>query len=885
MKLIIGPPGSGKTTLILDEIRARLSKGDGRFRLVVPTSTMAAHTRNLLAREGFLVRPSRIITLAGLISELLPETRAAGETELTLIVEDALERLKPRAFAGAMDTPGLATAIAGAMLELAGAGCGPDQWQALGSMRVWTSPGMADLGKVYAEVETELTRRQLLMAPGLVSAAASAIGERSLSGCEALYFDGFFTLSPVEVSLIRAAAKRLRVTVTLPEWPGAAEARQSLRAAGCDEQRCSAVRSLPSIEIAPAATIHREADEIARRILGLREQGFGYSEIGVVVRSAGSFSELIESAFSRFGIPFRSFLARPLAAHPIAVWMSDLAAAIEAGWEASAALAVLRNPVFRAGVSPAIERFTTRVIEAMPFSGIDRLKAEAARCQDGDAIMEALVALEAAADWNGKSLPAAQWAESLMPLLALALPPDAATIESARLSRARAAAIASVRASLGEGAALLGDEPAPFQKYWLHAWMAIRGGDLRLVSNRRDAVALMDVYEARQWELPAVFVAGLLEGEFPRHPGIEPILPNDLRIRARQSGVLLRTREGRDQEERFLFSLARSRATQLAVLSYPQFDAKGEATLPSFELASINAELAPAQPVLIRPSRPAPAAPPPALTSDMARAMLRRIHGDHSGTALETFLSCPFVFFARHSLDLDDAAALPAERLDMLALGSLVHAVIAEWHKRGGPVETVFESHWLRLTRKLRIPQGYHPEFERRRALRALRHYASDPKLDGGFQARFEQPVTVTLDSGEVVKGRIDRYDVDAEGNCHVIDFKYSRASKLDRLKSLEEAGALLQLGIYLAAVRDLGYTPQAAAYVPLRSAEVWKFKDNTAEMILSALDRARNAAARILDGVIAPDPAIEDVCEYCEMKSACRITEMNRRRVASGAA
>jgi ATP-dependent helicase/DNAse subunit B len=521
----------------------------------------------------------------------------------------------------------------------------------------------------------------------------------------------------------------------------------------------------------------------------------------------------------------------------------------------------------------------------MPFSGIDRLKAEAARCQDGEAIMEALVALEAAADWNGKSLPAAQWPESLAPLLALALPPDNATIESARLSRARAAAIASVRCALGEGAAMLGDEPAPFQKYWRHAWMAIRGGDLRLASNRRDAVALMDVYEARQWELPVVFVAGLLEGEFPRHPGIEPILPNDLRIRARQSGVLLRTREGRDQEERFLFSLARSRATQLAVLSYPQFDAKGEATLPSFELASIDAELAPAQPVLIRPSRPAPAAPPTVLASGDARTALRRVHETHSGTALETFLSCPFVYFSRHSLDLDEAPARPVERLDMLVLGSLVHAVIVEWHKRGGPVERIFESHWERLTRKLRVPPGYHAEFERLRALRALRHYAADPKIDAGFQASFEQAVKVTLDSGEVVKGRIDRYDIDEEGNCRVIDFKYSRASKLDRLKRLEEAGALLQLGIYLAAVSDMGYEPQAAAYVPLRSAEAWKFKGDAAEMIQSALDRASNAAARILDGVIAPNPAIDDVCEYCEMKSACRITEMKRRRAAFGAA
>ena len=600
MKLIIGPPGSGKTTLILDAVRARMSKGDDRFRLAVPTSTMAGHSRNLLAREGLLVRPSRIVTLAGLIAEVLPDTRAASETELVLIVEEVIERLKPRSFAAAMDTPGLAAAIAGALLELSGAGCGPDQWQALGSMRVWTSPAMADLGAIYAEVAAELPRRRLLMAPALISAAASAIAGGALRGCDALYFDGFFTLSPVEVSMIRAAARRMQVAVTLPEWPGAAEARQSLRAAGAEEQRMSAVRRLPKVEIAPAATIHREAGEIARRILGLREQGLDYSQIGVVVRSAGPFPDLIESTFSRFGIPFRSFLAKPLAAHPIAVWMSDLAAAVASGWEADAALPVLRNPAFRAGVSPAIEGFTARVIEAMPCAGIDRLKAEAAKCQDSGEIVEALEALAVTATWTEKPLPAQQWAGALKPLLSLAQPPENSTPEAARLSRARAAAITAVTAALDSATLLPGDEPVTFDAYWHHAWLAIQGGDLRLAGSRRAAVALMDVYEARQWELPAVFIAGLLEGEFPRHPGIEPILANDLRIRARQSGVLLRTREGRDQEERFLFSLALSRATELAVLCYPQFDDKGEATLRSFELESIAARVAPARPAGIR---------------------------------------------------------------------------------------------------------------------------------------------------------------------------------------------------------------------------------------------------------------------------------------------
>ncbi len=886
MKLLIGPPGSGKTTLILDAVRSRLMRGDDRFRLVVPTATMAEHLRNMLAREGLLVRGSRIVTLSRLISSLLPGRKAASGPDLEFIVEESLARLRPRSFASTMDTPGLPAALAKAVEELAGAGCGPDTWSALGSMRVWTAPIMADLGRVYAEVDAGLARRQLILGPRLHAEAAAAVAGGALSDCDSLYFDGFFTLSPAEIAFIRSAARRISLTLTLPEWPGAAAVRQSLLAAGCTEQRCHPVRPEPRIEISPAATIHREAEEIARRILALNEQGTPPGEIGVIVRAAGPFSNLLESTLARFGIPVRSYLAQPLAAHPVAGWILKLAAAVLADWEHGAALDVLRNPAFRAGLSPAIEDFTAKAIEAMPASGIERLQAIAVGLRGAEAIQQTLATLAVTGNWAQQALAPAEWAEAMKALLSLAAPPDGSSPETVRISRARAAAIASFTASVDEAAAFLGDEPVGFESFWSHAARVIHSASLRLTSTRRDAVALMDAYEARQWELPVVFVAGLLEGEFPRRPRIDPILPNDLRIRANQSGIALRTREDREQEERFLFALALSRATRLTVLSYPRFDAKGEETLRSFVLESIHAIPVSPVPVRIRPSRPAPSPPPPALISNDAIRAVRLIHETHSGTALESFLSCPFVYFARHTLALEDPPARPAERLDMRETGSLVHAVIAEWHKLGGgPIDAVFESHWKRLVARLRVPDGYHTEFERLRALRALRHYAANPQVGEGFLASFEEKVRITLPSGETVKGRMDRIDSDGAGNCRVIDFKYSRSGKLARLKALDDAGALLQLGIYMAALRDRGLNPVAAAYVPLRSAENWKFKENAADLIQIAIERAESGAARILDGEIAPRPAIEDVCEYCEMSNACRIVEIRRGQAGAGGA
>ena len=43
MLLLTGPPGSGKTSLVLDSFRAALARHDPQVRLLAPTATMARH--------------------------------------------------------------------------------------------------------------------------------------------------------------------------------------------------------------------------------------------------------------------------------------------------------------------------------------------------------------------------------------------------------------------------------------------------------------------------------------------------------------------------------------------------------------------------------------------------------------------------------------------------------------------------------------------------------------------------------------------------------------------------------------------------------------------------------------------------------------------------
>ena len=167
--------------------------------------------------------------------------------------------------------------------------------------------------------------------------------------------------------------------------------------------------------------------------------------------------------------------------------------------------------------------------------------------------------------------------------------------------------------------------------FWKQVETALALEPLRVPDARRNVVHVMDVYEARQWELPVVFVCGLVERHFPQYHREDPILGDAAR---RHAG--LDTAADRQTEERFLFELATSRATEETILSYPRFDEQGEDTLPSF---FIEGSLAPTE------ARPiVPRSQPRAEGRPGDRPYF--VHKTLSPTGIESFLQCPFQFFA-----------------------------------------------------------------------------------------------------------------------------------------------------------------------------------------------------------------------------------------------
>ena len=737
---------------------------------------MVEHIRHSLARSGFPVRPREIRTLANCLEDWSPEASAPAAL-LDLRIEQALDRLRPERFTAVAGFPGFRRALAD-LFEQAPPAALP-----------------ADLAGLEEEVERNLKARRLGLRHARLRSAAPAVLPANV------VLDGFFTLSAAETELILGMGGRTDVTITLPDWPGSQAVRKALLSAGFEEQRLSSIyRSASRIGFS-AATIEREVEEIARRILSYAAQGRSFREMGIVLRSRDPYAGVVETTLARFGIPARFYFHHPLGSHPVLMFLAGVLRAMLAGWDHATLLAAVRMPVSGLGATAAGDQ--------LDFAWRDKLPAFGLPLPAG---LEQLAALD---NWSRDRLEPREWAARLKTLRALLPPPrvtDGVDRDQIVTWRSTGAVLAAFDEILdGAAAALDGTGRCALAVFWKQVETALALEPLRVPDARRNVVHVMDAYEARQWELPVVFVCGLIERHFPQYHREDPILGDAAR---RHAG--LDTAADRQTEERFLFELATSRATEETIFSYPRFDEQGEDTLPSF---FIEGEFAPiAGRVAVPRVRP---------DVDVRRGSGDPPHFVHktlSPTGIESFLQCPFQFFASKTLRLRRRPPVPRDRLDVLLQGSILHRALAEWTRAPllGPaiLNEIFEEECARL----RVPEGYRTEAVRLELMRNFRGFLEDTQFAlRGWSTRVEEKFSYPLNPLVSITGRIDRLDVGPAHQALVIDYKYSAGNKIKERVDDTGAGHLVQGGLYLAAAaRTFGLDPVAMLFCGLKKDVTW---------------------------------------------------------------
>ncbi len=869
MLRVTTPAGAGKSEFLLEQFREAVREGRRDFRFVVPTATMVQHRRNEMAREGLLVQAESIVTFSKLTSALVPAVRTVPDELFALLVEDAVKRLDRAEFAAVARLPGFHASLAATIKEFDAAGC-----SAARLARALPPDALAPFARAFSavwnEVDAAMSANQVLMRGAVLLAAARLVRE-SPPALKTLWFDGFAVFSVPELELIHALGENADVTAILPS----AQPR---------EAATSAFR---------ADSPEREADEIARRILHQSAQGRPFRDIGIILRQPDFLAPLISATLERYGIPFRSYNSSPLAQHPVGQFFTALLDAMLSGWEHEQTVAAMRlSP--RSGASRSVDRLDIKMRDNLPNRGLDSLRG---MTNAGEAAARLLGEFGKLDSWRAIRRTPAQWVEQFRTLRSLFHPgtvPDALTPVQAEMYRSQNRALDRFDVAFQAAADPLirGQAPAraiALSEFWLAVKAILRLAPLRTPDRRRNVVHLLSAYEARQWDLAVVFIPGLIEKEFPKQHPQNAFFPDEALRDLRRHGIRLRTAVDLDAEEQALFDSACACATHALVLSYPVSGLRGDQPLPSPFFIAATTGLEIEIPENVRPfpivNREA-SFHPVAIRHQELLPMLHQRHPAFSPSALESYLQCPFQFFAKKTLKLREFPPRPEDRLDPLLLGTIVHEILKEWFPTRPDLAPLIESVFNRVCAEKNIPFGFQIEVKRHELVKALGEFEPLHQWPRPISVETELDCAFTLDPDIPISGRLDRVETYPDGIGVVVDYKYSRASNT---KSKTTDDTKVQGPLYLLALeKQFNLRASAMIYCSVKEeaklfgwGEVPGLNDKQARNLQpltrawrdGAINEVRRAVAEIRSGLIHARPATIEPCRYCDFRDACRYT------------
>ena len=777
-----------------------------------------------------------------------------------------------------------------------------------------------------------------------------AIGDR-LSDPEGLW--------PADVAMLTAVGGLATIDVIATDAVLDAGYLDRLRLAfvGIEEVAGATPARPPILVIAKATSVfvyrdrEDELEDVARRLKASRRDArpTPLDRHALIVARPLPYLYLARDVLGGAGIPFETLDTLPLAAEPYSAAVDLVIEFVAGEFTRGALTALLRSPHFRFTIGD--QEITPRAVleadialaEGRYLGGFDRLAGIAGADDALPAVRAAYAAASAIAPL-GENHPLVEHIDRLVAfLLTHDRPPADEAPERDRRQRVQAAVIGALT---GLADAYRRHDPAasgavsdlgPAIRRWLGAQtFASRTGEAGL--------QIVDVQAARFGDFDDVQLMGLVDGEWPERPRRNIFYPQSLLAQlepARPEQVELhREREmlraGR-AAFRDLIGLANSR-TRVSTFSL-ESDAVVEPSVLIDDLGFLAAGMQGPSGDNSRRETPPVGKPLPADTESAVRvfawealalappipgvlaapadawARLRiaavnrdasRFRGEAgpwqmprvSVSRLETYLKCPFQFYASNVLLLDEE---PEDELTRSPLerGRFLHELFEtffhEWQLRGhGRItpDTIDEARTLftevgepalvslgpaeaGLERARLFGSAVAPGIaDRVFAMEAerpvdIRRRLMEYELDGAFSFAAKDGTTRTVR----LRAKIDRVDLLDDGSFRLIDYKTSYV--MDRRLAL-------QLPIYSACVRDR-LSKQEGRPVPVSEAMYLSFEGlksvvaleakgkTTDELITEAEHRLTGALDDIAAGHYPPRPHQKSLCKMCAFVSVCR--------------
>jgi RecB family exonuclease len=626
-------------------------------------------------------------------------------------------------------------------------------------------------------------------------------------------------------------------------------------------------------------------------------------QAAVVYKQPLPYLYLAPEVFGAIGVSVQASDSLPLAAEPFAAAVDVVLDAIETRFARSALIALLRLPQFD---------FYTPADRLSALAAFDRKLSDKRYLGDLDRLGSIVAALG-----GGARDSVAQSALSVARELAPLLDPTPASAQLSRMlafigahavdtgpSRGRAAR-AAIERTLRE---LIDAHAAHHDPIWaetelasaLRRWI----GDQTLPAESAGAgVHLLDDQAARFGAFADLTIVGLVENEWPERPRRNIFYPPAL-LKAlgwpsekdRQSAA----------DARFL-DLVASASARVELSTFTLEDET--LVLRSLQLDEVpRARLTTmASPVPQPCEAPRPSTPSvwTDLRASRTPADSAGFHGEIGETAarawsvsaLETYLACPFRFYAQHLLRLREEPD-DEEVMDPRTQGQFVHGVFESffrrWSDRGLGAITAENLDGARALFRDVVEAALQSLSEGEAALERTRLLGSPAAAGLGeavFRMEAERPVPVVerlleyelngevvvhLDGGEravPIRGKADRIDLLADGTFRLIDYKLGWPPDRNRALQLPiySLRAEQQLAGRLGRAWTLGEAVYLAFKGPKRVVPLFTTTTGKSDVLKAASLRLVETVDAITAGHFPPSPTDVFLCETCTFTAVCR--------------
>ncbi len=251
-----------------------------------------------------------------------------------------------------------------------------------------------------------------------------------------------------------------------------------------------------------------------------------------------------------------------------------------------------------------------------------------------------------------------------------------------------------------------------------------------------------------------------------------------------------------------------------------------------------------------------------------------------SASGYNSLVACPYQYYARHVLHLNELDEV-REGIEKRDFGEWVHDILHRFHQQFNVLashEIIYLKQSLEIISAEVFAQAVQRDYWARAWLlrwqqsipayieAQLKNEAEGWRYQNG-EVDFELPVTEDL----LMRGRIDRIDVqaDAASVVRVLDYKTQDANKL-RTK-LKQAGEDVQLPFYAHV-----FEATEAAFISIEKHKVLVVAppQDVAQLAHANIERLNLVFMQMRSGTPLPANGIDTVCVYCEMRGLCRKAE-----------